>query len=544
VRRFLLLACCLVLFASTASAGDTVAPRRYAGAGAARASAPVKAVAPAVAQAEGTLRRNREAQPGQPAYALLDAQGRVATYLAPQQGVKLAPYVGRRIRVAGVKSATAAGGQFLRVASVEPTMGVVEPTEEVEAAPVAFEEEIGEPLAEAEGEPYYEGAIGEPDCGIEGPFRGQHFMGHRPLLSGWYGRAEYLYWWTDGMYVPALVTTSPTGTARADAGVIGPPGTTILFGQGGLNNNGISGGRITLGHWFDACQEHAIEGDFWMLGQQSSGYFASSNGDPILARPFFDINNATESSELVAFPNVLRGSVAVDPVTKVYGGGLRKRWRLCGCLECDPCNPCCCDGWGFDVTGGWRYMRLDDSLSIRENLVSLDPAAPGSFVVFDQFRTQNTFNGGEVGTILTGRRGLLSWELLGRLALGNTHSRININGFTDITPPGGATTRSQGGLLAQRTNIGTYERDAFAVVPELGATVGWQLNPTWRITFGYTFIYWSNVVRAGQQIDRSVNTNLLPPEANPFTGNLNPRFVVNDTDFFVQGINIGLDARW
>jgi hypothetical protein len=99
-------------------------------------------------------------------------------------------------------------------------------------------------------------------------------------------------------------------------------------------------------------------------------------------------------------------------------------------------------------------------------------------------------------------------------------------------------------LLAQRTNNGTYERDDLAVIPEFGATVGWQLNPCWRVTFGYTFIYWSNVVRAGQQIDRDINVNLLPPEAIPFEGNLRPRFQFNDTDFFVQGISVGLDGRW
>ncbi len=32
------------------------------------------------------------------------------------------------------------------------------------------------------------------------------------------------------------------------------------------------------------------------------------------------------------------------------------------------------------------------------------------------------------------------------------------------------------GLLAQRTNIGTYDRDQFTMVPEFGLTLGYQLT--------------------------------------------------------------------
>jgi hypothetical protein len=499
----------------------------------------------ATAVAEGTLRRNTEAKRGDPPYALLDGNGRVATLVTPQPGVNLKQYVGRNVRLSGARRSSPTQMPTFAANSVEPMIkdqafmddGA---DDDGPIAPVAFEEEVGEPMAvEADGQPYYE----DPLTTMRGGMMAQNY-GQRPALGGWYVRGEYLYWWADGMVAPALVTTSPNGTARADAGVLGEPGTTILFGGGGLNNDGQSGARITFGKWLECYPGHAIEGDYWGLGTINDGFFASSPGNPILARPFFDINNAQESSELVAFPAVVAGSVLVDPSTRVQGAGLRKRWALCGCLDCDPCNPCCCNGWNVDWTAGYRFMRLDDSLTIREDLTSLDTTNPGSFLVQDQFATRNTFHGGEVGTILGSRHGRWSFEALGRIAVGSTHSQVRINGFTDITPLNGSTTRNQGGLLAQRTNIGTYERDDLAVIPEFGATLGWQLNPCWRLTFGYSFIYWSNVVRAGQQIDRDINTNLLPPEADPFTGNRRPRFVFNDTDFFVQGINVGLDARW
>ena len=42
-------------------------------------------------------------------------------------------------------------------------------------------------------------------------------------------RGEYLGWWTKSSPLPALATTSPATTPRAQAGVIGQPETEILF---------------------------------------------------------------------------------------------------------------------------------------------------------------------------------------------------------------------------------------------------------------------------------------------------------------------------
>jgi hypothetical protein len=518
--------------------------------------------------AEGTLRRNAEARPGEPPFALLDGQGRVACYVQPQADLDLTDHLGRRVKLSGTRTLppgqrtaifTATGIQSaakVRAALAKAIGSVVDP----EAAAAAHQEEIPPPIElTAPGETYYEGPIegaleGEvihegPSCGTE-VFQNQcnacnnwgcDRCGRGCCLSGLYVRGEYLYWWTDGLYAPALVTTSSAGTPRVNAGVLGPATTSILFGQESLNNEGSNGGRLTAGWWWDPNHCHAFEGDVWGLDVNDDDFRASSPGSPILARPYFDLLGGTEGAELVAFPGIVRGSVAVDTDTTVWGAGLRKRWNICGMPDCDPCWSC---GWRYDVTAGYRFMRLEDSIAIREDLVSLDTANAGSFVVSDAFDTENTFNGGEIGAVYEGRRGRWAFDFLGRIALGSTHSRVAINGFTDITAPGAETVRSRGGLLAQRTNIGVYERDSFAVIPELGATVGLQVTSVWRITFGYSFIYWSNVVRAGQQIDRDINENLLPPEADPFTGAERPRFVFNDTDFWAQGVNVGLDARW
>jgi hypothetical protein len=192
---------------------------------------------------------------------------------------------------------------------------------------------------------------------------------------------------------------------------------------------------------------------------------------------------------------------------------------------------------------GYRFLRLDDSVDVVEDLTSLDTSAAGSFLLRDHFQTQNQFHGVDLGTAFRLCKGCWSLDFLSKIALGNTHSTVNIAGSTIITQNGQAQT-FQGGLLAQRTNSGTFIADEFAMVPELGLTVGYRINPCWRATFGYTFLYWSRVARAGDQIDHTVNPNLLPPEDTAVTTNLHPQFKLLYTDYWVQGLNAGLEAKW
>ena len=50
------------------------------------------------------------------------------------------------------------------------------------------------------------------------------------LAPAWRVRGEYLLWWSNGNPLPPLVTTSPAGTPRPSAGVLGQPGTEIVYG--------------------------------------------------------------------------------------------------------------------------------------------------------------------------------------------------------------------------------------------------------------------------------------------------------------------------
>ena len=126
---------------------------------------------------------------------------------------------------------------------------------------------------------------------------------------------------------------------------------------------------------------------------------------------------------------------------------------------------------------------------------------------------------------------------MGKIGLGDNLSDLTVGGSTITTLPDGRSGTFVGGLLAQETNIGKYQRNQFAVLPELGVTVGYNLTCQLRATLGYTFIYWNNVLRAGDQIDSSLSQ--LPPE--PPTGTHEPAALMKTTDFSAQGLRAGVD---
>lgn len=349
--------------------------------------------------------------------------------------------------------------------------------------------------------------------------------------------AGWIYWTTSGQNTPPLITTAPVGTARPQAGALGQPGTSVIFPNGSTNDDWRSGVYVNLGFWLDCCQTCGFETNFFWLGQSNDNAVAGSNGSAIITRPFFNTTLGIQDTQLVSFPNVLSGTVAVDSSTDVWGINPNAIWNCC----CGPCGR-------FDTLLGFYYLRVADNLTINENLTSLPGqlnVTPGTqFLIQDQFRTTNDFYGFNIGFAF--ERRFSHWYLGARAgcAIGWVHQSVQISGSTVIIPPGGPAQTYQGGLLAQPSNIGFYERDVFAVLPWVGVRFGCQVTERLRTYVGYDFLYLSNVVRAGEQIDPRVNTTQLPPRTTPPTGPLFPQFQYNDTGFFMHGIRIGAEFRF
>ena len=346
-------------------------------------------------------------------------------------------------------------------------------------------------------------------------------------------RGDYLLWWTESSTLPPLVTTSPAGTDPRDAGVLGQPGTRVLFGDDTVNTGASSGWRLSLDYWFDACQCTGIEASYLGLGEETTHFSASSLSTPILARPFFDLQLGAQSAMLAAHPDFLRGTLSCDLASRLRAVEvvLRRNVFQRDCRR-------------MDFVVGWRYARLDESLRIdqfSEWTQSQGPIVVGTTKKsYDLFDARNQFNGAELGFVYREHVGRWSLEALMKLGLGSTHSRVNIDGMTTTTVPGGGSDTFAGDLLAQETNIGQYSRNQFAVLPEIGVTLSYALTCRWRASFGYTLFYWSRVARPANQLD--MDASQLPPEEP--TGSHEPAFEFTMSDYWAQGMNFGLEYRF
>ena len=362
-----------------------------------------------------------------------------------------------------------------------------------------------------------------------------------------------MQWWIKQGQIPPLATV---GTLDS-LGALGP-GTTTLFGDD-LNYGERLGGRFTIGYWLDSCQTRGIEASYFFLGGPSDNFSASSSNLPgslLLARPFFNVITGLQDSQLVSFPDIINGSIGISSNSQLQGAEFNLVCNRCccrnDCCQTDCCQTNCCyqSGHRVDFIAGFRYLGLNEDLHITENLTFL-PTAPLPFVpgetitVVDGFGTRNNFYGEQIGARGEWYRGRWFMNVLGKVALGDTHQEVRISGTTDFTDPGVPTVRQQGGLLALPTNIGSYSRDQFSVVPEIGINVGRQVTDHLRVFAGYTLLYWSGVVRPGDQIDFGVNPTQLPTSTGPGTlvGEAPAGLRFPQHGFLGARINLGLELR-
>jgi hypothetical protein len=355
-----------------------------------------------------------------------------------------------------------------------------------------------------------------------------------------WGSAEYLLWWIRGYSTPPLIATGPF----ASQGILGNPGVSVLF-DGPVSPGPFSGGRFSAGYWLDDCQTTALQGSFFFLGDRSTHFAATPAPGQILSRPFFNLNQGIEFVETASAPGLSNGTVAVDTNSRLLGGEVN--------LQCNYCMSCT---YSLDLLAGFRYLDLEENLTLSEgSRFNTDLSAfPGfaslagaNFFALDRFATRNQFYGGQVGALGEYRRGRAYVSGSAKVALGATHESIDILGSQLRVNPDGTRSTFTGGLLALNSNIGRHTRDEFAVVPEVGVNVGYYLTPRLSAFVGYTFLYWSNVVRPGDQIDRNLDITRIPNFPVPGVSPLatpHPGVPFKSTDFWAQGINFGVELRW
>lgn len=357
-------------------------------------------------------------------------------------------------------------------------------------------------------------------------------------------RTEYLSWWMPRINIPApLLTTSSDPVVGPATGLLGAPTTGILLGQGAYNMGMTDGYRITMGIAPGFMPPVEVSGMFF--NRNSTIYNTVSNGSEILVRPI-QVTTATtltgapaQSGQLIAGPGFGGGFFNVRSTFNLWGTDVDMFTNLAdnGTIK-------------MDFLFGYKHADLNDSFDIRNstppgtsfNGITIPPGF--GTLVQDDFAGHNQFNGGTIGLRTIIGSGRLSLWTDAKLSMGDSVQWTTIGGSTTLTGGGGALTLP-GGLLALPSNSVVTTRNMFTVIPEVNIALSCQVTPNLRIFGGYNVFYWSNVVRASDQISTIIDPTQLPtaPAGTYIPGHVGtaPLPGLHSTSFFAHGVNLGLE---
>ncbi|MFO0796649.1 MAG: BBP7 family outer membrane beta-barrel protein [Gemmataceae bacterium] len=390
---------------------------------------------------------------------------------------------------------------------------------------------------------------------------------------------EYLLMYSKSQSYPAplLTTSAPSNLGLPSAG-----STLVLAGGGDISANPLNGGRVTAGFYGDADRRFGFEGSGFVTenGVNRVTEVTSASGIPLLARPFRDSAAPNFTTTLVvASPTVGQGRASILNSTQVWGveaDALVNLYRS---------EPGCSTGWSIEWLAGYRYMELDEVFRA-SSVTRLTPAGtivpnttvgpfgqvtvtgvtvvPGTVnvggltvpsghtvTITDTVRTRNQFQGFNTGLRGEIRRGMFTFGASGKIAIGHMRQELEITGYTDIHP--GAVSapiplvsgRTFGGLYANASNIGRYNNDEFAVIPELNLNLGLAVTQSLSFHVGYNLIYIDKVARPSNEFTTTVNSATVPFSPNFGTNRpLVRQTYFNQDDFWLMGLNTGFTLRF
>ena len=342
--------------------------------------------------------------------------------------------------------------------------------------------------------------------------------------------AEALLWWFKGNATPPLVTD----------GLLNEPRTKVLLDGSDIDTNPNPGFRVTAA--YSLTERWGIDGSFLYVPPRSTRRSVSSSGQPgstDLWISFIDPNIPAESLTELSATGFFAGSAPEELRNSLLGAELNATMRL-------PAM----GSFRVEALGGFRYLRLKETYTFSTDSPNIPPNPADVFRTTDQFETTNNFYGPQVGARARLDWGAFSLSGAVKVALGAMVQSVDIDGqlvtndFNDF----GAPQTFVGGYFAQPTNIGSHTRSVFAVVPEVGLTIGYHITRQISVFAGYTFLYVSSVPRAPGQLNRTINPFGVPAitgdPPGPRLGPAQPSFKFQSSDFWAQGLNVGLALRF
>lgn len=381
--------------------------------------------------------------------------------------------------------------------------------------------------------------------------------------SRFYADIEYLYWWLKPapLSVP-LVSTGPISTTHH--GWLVSSDATVLYGapyspaNGGNDSQAFSptsGARLTLGYWLDEDQRFGFEVSGFGLKTETAGYEirSDSSGYPVINIPVLN----TISYSPTGRPGLPAGgedglpaslpddASRFDGNSGIVEGGVRiSNWiQFWGADATGVINLYRNAAWNLDGLAGFRYLDLSEQFNLMYDSEGVSDHYVGmSGRAWDEFATENKFYGGNFGLRARYTEGSLSVELSACAAPGLSDEVQRVSGgfFADNFVSSGSSSGSEG-VFAQPANEGQTSSQRFAIVPDMQFKLGYELTPWLRATLGYEFLYYSNVIRPGDQINREIPKGQTFQQGKATDSTESPSRFFKTTDFYAHGLSFGLE---
>lgn len=417
--------------------------------------------------------------------------------------------------------------------------------------------------------PEFAGGPGGPGCGPDGCGGGggsfldrllNHNCGQPGPHGGWApqvhqaaGGPDCFYADIEGMYLffrsmpvnAPLLTRGPNFPVPTN-GIIGEQGVSVIAGGEPIESEEPHVGlRLTIGKW-DSHRRFGWEASGFLTEQRAEigEINVPANGRFVVGRPFIDSETGTPLAIIVASPNGTPFSIA--GAANVYTNS-----RLSGAEINSLCNIMYYDRFKFNSIVGLRWANLNEKLLI--NTTSVQETQPFPFTdpslveILDTFTARNNFYGAQVGLRGEYRRGRCFIDATGKIAGGVMVQELSVDGATRSVI-NGVQTIQPGGAYAVETNSGRRRENEFAWLPELNLKLGYQITQRMSAFVGYNVMYFSDVVRPGEQVDQVLNQTFVPSSAVfnqqfPF-GQARPAPRFETSEFWAMGVNFGLSFRY
>lgn len=359
--------------------------------------------------------------------------------------------------------------------------------------------------------------------------------------SFWFD-AEYLYW---------KIKDCPEHTPLVIEGphfepALGQPNTKVILGGKNIDNKWRSGGKFGLGYWFDDERLYGVEANYFFLPKRSTRGSVGNPGTPgtnFLGVPFFNVTTSNEDSFTLSNsdPSIAEGAWSGFAIftmkNRMQGAELNGFFPIL--TECSH---------RIGLLGGFRYWNFKECFTFAtQSPLIKDPV--NIYSTKDKFDVNNNFYGGQIGIEFDYNTHCFTVNVKGKVALGANCGNVDIDGVFltnnfSAVPFTGTPQAVEGGIFALPTNIGNHHKTFFCVLPEVSVNLGYQIWDDLKLQVGYSFLYASNALRAGRQINRNINptqSGAIEESVTPIlVGEPSPKPWKRSQGLWAQGLNVGI----